>query len=245
MCLRKKWLLMEIRTSESCSVSLMKTQTTATAGGKYPRWIIIYKYSDLKNKNNNPSSSCVTAYAKTEATSLSSTGHTISLSFCFEEPPAVSRLCFHFSPYGGRHGSPSMYPITIHRNSMLLKMHHNDCHGGMGYFVYNAGVATADPPCPPSLWPIPTDQLRCMGRGRELQVKTTSLLHHGAGQNDFVVADLIVQERGMPKDQAELLVFRCGEWSVTQPSIIHGDGKADELLWWRTDMVVTVGERLK
>uniref|UniRef100_A0A0E0MD12 DUF1618 domain-containing protein n=1 Tax=Oryza punctata TaxID=4537 RepID=A0A0E0MD12_ORYPU len=54
--------------------------------------------------------------------------------------------------------------------------------------------------------------------------------------------DLALGWSDAPKE-AEFLVLRSGEWSVVRAPIIHDDGKAEELSFWETDMVVPVGDR--
>nr|AAX95786.1 hypothetical protein LOC_Os11g07350 [Oryza sativa Japonica Group]ABA91748.1 hypothetical protein LOC_Os11g07350 [Oryza sativa Japonica Group] len=76
-----------------------------------------------------------------------------------------------------------------------------------------------------------------------LDEKTTGLLRRG--DDDMVVVDLAVLEgHGLEEEgDAELLVLRSGEWTVTRAPVAHFVGRADKPPSWITDMAIPVSER--
>uniref|UniRef100_A0A0D9XPK4 DUF1618 domain-containing protein n=1 Tax=Leersia perrieri TaxID=77586 RepID=A0A0D9XPK4_9ORYZ len=87
-----------------------------------------------------------------------------------------------------------------------------------GYFIYSSGGGATGgdhPPRPPSLSLLPT------GGDQRLHEATTGLLYRG--ERDLVVAELtdvfVEEEEDEPKE-AEILVFRSGEWGNKRAVII-------------------------
>ena len=236
----------------------METQPTdgRGAGAGYPRWVILDHEAEYLHVNHPCSAA---ADAKTEAATLSSGGHTVRVSLDLRAPPAASRVCYTCSvPVDPALGPPYMRVAAAHGDSLLVLVsfsyqegyeHHTDT---IDKYLYNAGAAAAaDPPRPPSLVHLPAyyngeETTLPSPLPHDLDEKTTGLLRRGEAEADLVVADLIVKDGGeadAPKKEAELLVLRSGEWSVVRAPIVHDDGKAEELSFWETDMVVPVGDR--
>uniref|UniRef100_A0A0D9XPL2 DUF1618 domain-containing protein n=1 Tax=Leersia perrieri TaxID=77586 RepID=A0A0D9XPL2_9ORYZ len=141
--------------------------------------------------------------------------------------------------------TPRTSVVAAHGDSVLLHLHHY--HNGfvMDYFVYNAGSPAADPPRPPSLLLLP---INLNNKPKEAQRGTTWQHHHRAEDDDLVVASLTAMVKADDeRKEAELLVLRSGEWSVTRAPFIRADadrGRPNQPSSWRTDMVIPIGDRL-
>uniref|UniRef100_A0A0E0MD14 DUF1618 domain-containing protein n=1 Tax=Oryza punctata TaxID=4537 RepID=A0A0E0MD14_ORYPU len=257
MSLRKKWLLIEIKACRDCPLAV--------------RWVMLEHYG-TKLEVNGEDSDCDSnsnsgGVRITEATSHSTDGHVVRVSFRLEPPPAASHLTFHCS-LSSNYGDhwPSMKVVAAHGDSVLVEMHYKKegyDNYGIDYFVYNSGAGDGDddPPRPPSLSLLPTywvplddDDRRFHPQRQgpkvhELDGASTGLLlrRRCHGEDDLVVAELIITKESESEssklEEAELLVLRSGEWSATRAPIIHDDGKAEELSYWETDMAVPVGDR--
>uniref|UniRef100_A0A0E0IYT6 DUF1618 domain-containing protein n=1 Tax=Oryza nivara TaxID=4536 RepID=A0A0E0IYT6_ORYNI len=280
MSMRKKWLLIEIKAYQDCPVcyasverTLWKTliatisgdidgncsssvswATAAQAAGK------LLEMTDLlSNFLIFAVRESSTAMAPiTEATSRSSSGHLVRVSFRPE-------LSFRCSPCGK--DGPSMDLVADHddHSVVLLEMRY-DKEGydefGIDYFVYNYAAADDDgddddPPRPPSLsllpsyWdPLDEDERswRQDPKVHQLDADSTGLLRRRRrrhGEDDLVVAELITtrESESSKLEEVKLLVLRSGEWSVTRAEIIHDGSKGEELSYWETDMAVPVGDR--
>uniref|UniRef100_A0A0D9XPN1 DUF1618 domain-containing protein n=1 Tax=Leersia perrieri TaxID=77586 RepID=A0A0D9XPN1_9ORYZ len=276
MSLRKKWLLIEIKNSEACSICSACTDKihvnmdasfvaasccgssgmvirdhdvsvlAGTARIHDPRWLllepeVLRKYekgSEWRFSKFCPSTAG--ADPNTEATCLNSAGHVIRVFLCRESPPASSRLCYTSTPnHDESGGGPRVTIVAVHAHSVLIQMSYKKyAHGnehGLDHFVYSSGGAAAAPSL--SLLPIHGKQ-----KEKRLDDANTGLLCRG--ERDLVVAELTDLDVEEDEDEAELLVFRSGEWRNKCAVIIHDEGKEDELYGWRTDMVVPVGDRL-
>uniref|UniRef100_A0A0D9XPM9 DUF1618 domain-containing protein n=1 Tax=Leersia perrieri TaxID=77586 RepID=A0A0D9XPM9_9ORYZ len=210
------------------------------------------------------------AEINTEATSRSSSGHVVRVTFSHESPPpSSSRLRFSYSPrYADNgHDKASMKLVAAHGDSVLLGLHYKKGFSEYmtDYFVYNAGDVAADPPRSPSLSMLPShlvENSEWQKNYRDLGESTTGILRRG--DDELVVANLTVKEDDVEEDdeveegltvkelggddvdmpkEAELLVLRSGEWVSMSILISHDDGKAEEVSTWETDMVVPVGDR--
>ncbi|EAZ17609.1 hypothetical protein OsJ_33148 [Oryza sativa Japonica Group] len=244
----------------------METQPTPATlrrvGCYDPRWALLERDVRRKHKkgsddqgdrddSSNPCSAAGGSCAETEASCRNSAGHVVRLSLCREAPPASSRMWYTSSPSHDEGGGPLVCVVAAHRDSVLLQMHYkNEARRGGEYglyhFVYSAGDAAAGDPPSLSLLPIHWVHYglsdRTPNRLDDARTGLLRLRRRRCGDNDLVVSKLTVTE-GDDGVDAELLVFRSGEWSVTPAEIIHDDGKADELFHWKTDMVVPVGDR--
>ncbi|KAF2909774.1 hypothetical protein DAI22_11g051600 [Oryza sativa Japonica Group] len=222
----------------------METQSTATpspgassatgggGGGAYPRWVILEQravHDDKEDDDGEDDSRCSAADVKinTEAACRSSDGHLVRVYFRrLVAPPAASRR------ERARCDKPFLCVVAAAGDSLLLQMTYN---GQLDRFVYSAADS-------PTLTLLPTHARR----QHWLDVKTTGLLRRRRRDGELVVAELTVKKGDTddtPED-AELVVLRSGEWTVTRAPIIHDDGKAEEVSRWRTDMVVPVGDTL-
>uniref|UniRef100_A0A0E0MD09 DUF1618 domain-containing protein n=1 Tax=Oryza punctata TaxID=4537 RepID=A0A0E0MD09_ORYPU len=242
----------------------METQPTEDQGGGgsgggvtggYLRWVMLEHYGEYQGYQRDDSSPPLpTPDAKTEATSVSSGGHLVRVSLFLDAPPASSCVCFDSFPRIDRGACLSV--VAAHGDSMLVRLsfegrRYSDV-GVLDYFVYNAGAAAAagDPPRPPSLSLLPAyvttkvgeEESETWRRRHHLDQRTTGLLRRGGDDEDLVVVDLAVME-GYELEEAELLVLRSGEWSVTRAPVVHLDGTAEKLTSWITDMAVPVGDR--
>jgi hypothetical protein len=177
-------------------------------------------------------SSCSTSGAsKTLAAARTSTGHLIQVSLRLTEPPGVSCVCLQIPD-----GLDAKYSMVVaaHGDSVLIEVPHGHT---IDHFVYSAGAAAADPPRLPSMSLLPPFRL-----GRP-----TGLVRRG--EDLIVVAQLASVSAGQDTPEltreADLCLFRSGEWSVKRVQIRFRD--ASEVpgefpsLW---NAVVPVGDGL-
>ncbi|CAL4994949.1 unnamed protein product [Urochloa decumbens] len=182
-----------------------------------------------------------TTDSQTRVSACTSTGVPFQVYLHIAEPPTeLTVLCAKF-PYGRSQTSATI--IAAHLDSMLIKVCIAERRRRpmmVDLFVYNAGAAATDPPCPPSMsmlalppchltfgngW-IPRLQAPIVPIGMS---RDKAITHHAVGmlrhsKDDIVIAELgMVGEGGIspgPKT-AELFMFRSGEWSIRRPKIIQ------------------------
>ncbi|CAM0871438.1 unnamed protein product [Alopecurus aequalis] len=113
---------------------------SAAAGSSYPAWVLLDKKTYIADHEN-----------ATTATATSSTGHTVKVTFCLTDPPAVSHFCVH-GPADHLVTEPRV--VSSEKDLVLLSFVFavGDGHEGYAteYFIYKAGRGK-----PPPLHPIP------------------------------------------------------------------------------------------
>uniref|UniRef100_A0A0E0F326 DUF1618 domain-containing protein n=1 Tax=Oryza meridionalis TaxID=40149 RepID=A0A0E0F326_9ORYZ len=257
MSLRKKWLLMEIKASEACSNCSacradMEHELTppilspaqppslpSAAGGGYPPWVILRNSGSYEGRHGGEDDDLIPD-ANTAAASQTSTGLHITVSFSLAAPPSPSLMWFRCARGADSESSCNCRVIAAHGDSVLIKVSR----------------------LPPRLQRRP---LRLQGISRRRRRRRRPLAGTGTaavayfafhnaigmlrrGEDDLVVAELTVERRpDTPRlEEAKLLVFRSGEWSVKRAPISRGSsGSSRELSApWENDMAVPVGDRL-
>uniref|UniRef100_A0A0D9XPK3 DUF1618 domain-containing protein n=1 Tax=Leersia perrieri TaxID=77586 RepID=A0A0D9XPK3_9ORYZ len=235
------------------------TPATPSSGGSIhePRWLLLEH--DVQHKYEKGSEgrfskflpSTAAADPNTEATCLNTAGHVIRVFLCREAPPASSRLCFTSTPnHDESGGGPRVTIVAVHAHSVLIQMSYKkyargDEHG-LDHFVYSSGSGGGAAAAPSlSLLPIHWFEWfpyrRRLKQENRLDDANTGLLCRG--ERDLVVAELTDIDVEKEPKEAQLLVFRSGEWADKRVVIVHDEGKADELYDWKSDMVVPFGDR--
>uniref|UniRef100_A0A0D9XPM6 DUF1618 domain-containing protein n=1 Tax=Leersia perrieri TaxID=77586 RepID=A0A0D9XPM6_9ORYZ len=202
----------------------METKPTASTlpsgGGSYPQWVILFKYATLDDADDAKTTDAASfGDPRTEATSRSSGGHHIRVSFLLDSPPFSSRLSFRCSPCGSRsdysyrNDPPTMGIVAVGGDSLLLSM------------VYQKGYEN---------------------ESFLLNAQATGILRRGGAGEEFVVAELVGKGYDDGFTPEYLLVLRSndGEWKLTKVQIVHDDGKAEEVSRWKSDMVFPIADRL-
>jgi hypothetical protein len=224
----------------------------------YPRSVLLKHYAEDVDVG-----SCPAADARTLAVSRTSTGHPVAVSLSLAAPPALSSVRVHFPR--GVEGATG-YVFAAHGDSLLICAYFKEGYRGgrPNYFVYDAGAASAEPPGQPSLFLLPPHWLAEQGPGSEgrsrgggapawrfRDKRGTGLLRRG---EDEFAAELKIATVGYgtpaAREEAELTLFRRGQWSVEQPAVVihhdsQDDGDEDEdplLSSWSTHTVLPVGD---
>lgn len=208
------------------------------AAAAYPRAVLLYFYG--KDEDDKPGFPNSAAELQTVVAAHTSGEHLIRVSFHFAVLPEASilRLGYHDD-------SVTIHTtvVAVHGDSMLFEVAVGEI-GKYGepkidLFVYNAGAAAGPSPRPPSVSLLPPDYLT--GKeleeykyrslydhdgplDRSLDPNSTGLLRCG-GEDEFVVAEFKMavefDDNHIPKTQeAELVLFRSGEWSVYRPTVM-------------------------
>ncbi|CAM0146222.1 unnamed protein product [Urochloa decumbens] len=239
------------------------TSDTATAeqpfsgspSAPYPRWVMLERDCIKSNDDYDYSSSSTPADANTLATSRTTSGHPIQASLHIAESPASSRMCLNLLLPDGVDARYATV-IAAHRDSVLIEVIVIEDPGGyesatIDHFVYNAGAAAAEPPCPPVLSLLPpcyiTENYSGHPECQQLSPSATGIIRRG--DNELVVAELTIaadsDEDAPELGAAELLLFRYGKWIVVKcPEIRNDDpefGKLFPQLF--ADTVVPIGDR--
>ncbi|RCV37397.1 hypothetical protein SETIT_8G059300v2 [Setaria italica] len=203
----------------------------AAAAAAYPPWVLLERFCTPVVRGSS------IVDTKTLAAGYTTTNHPIAVALCVAPPPEVSRVSQ--LPDGVQQSASAV--LAAHGDSVLIKVPWLQGRG-TDHFIYNAGDTAAATPRPPSLlllFPIPPG---CY----QLDPDRTGLLRRG--EDEFVVAELRMPfEMGTMWKEAELHLFRSGEWCVKRP-LIHryDDGSEDRELassWWN-DIVVPVGDEM-
>ncbi|CAO2153002.1 unnamed protein product [Urochloa humidicola] len=234
----------------------MELRRVPPSSATYPRWVLLQEQGcGMVYDEGSPSSRSSTASAaQTMVTARTSSGDSIQLYLDLVEPPAVSTVVCAKLPDGSH---PYSTIIAAHRDSILIKVciQRRMRDQTTDIFVYNAGAAAANPPCPPSLSLLPHCRwpsqlyfgMPSIGMKDEEPYHATGMLH--SSEDEIVVAELMVVGEswfGPGPRTAELLLFRSGEWSVMCPQIIsygsHDFGGLSSS--WTTDTVVPIADRL-
>ncbi|CAL4995035.1 unnamed protein product [Urochloa decumbens] len=210
----------------------------------YPPWVLLEHYGKDKATGSHTATD-----ARTFATARSPTGHLVGVSLRLAAPPAASSICVYY-PDGGFDIAGSTV-VAAHEDSVLINIgfgegyHHNTSD----YFVYNAGDAGANPPRAPSLSLLPPyyltkEEMERIHNWSRLEEEGTGLLRRG--EDEIAVAELTIvpASNATTNEQmeAELHLFRSGQWSVVRPAlVIHGDSHG-LLSLWTTHTVLPVGD---
>ncbi|TVU26624.1 hypothetical protein EJB05_29178, partial [Eragrostis curvula] len=229
----------------------------------YPRWVLLARYGEEEDEHEYPG---VTGDDKTVAACFTYAGHPIRFSLRIAAPPATSCLWVH-SPEGRIWSDPCV--IASHGNALLVqietRVRRSRSDFTVLHFVYSAVDRRSSRP--PSLRLLPHCNFIVQNIRRSFCTEdapaprgffieklsdhhaTPRLLDRNAtgilrrGKDAFVVAELQMAPSEYRKPAAELLLLRSGRWSVKRALITHGGDKCRELSSWRTDSVVSVGDR--
>ncbi|KAL6658420.1 hypothetical protein ACP70R_004006 [Stipagrostis hirtigluma subsp. patula] len=159
-----------------------------------------------------------TADAKTLVTGRTSTSVPIGVSLVIVAPPVVSRVRLYFPP-----GNRPLYAVAV--ASGLLSERKAGCGTGRTTTEQEFGRLGRRSDGP---------------ERRKLDNMATSLLRRG--EEELVVAELTMVEK-----EAELVLFRSGEWCVKRPTISR-DSDDNLLSMWRSCTIATtvtaVGDKL-
>ncbi|KAM0867897.1 hypothetical protein ACQ4PT_041701 [Festuca glaucescens] len=210
-------------------------------------WVLLDR---LGHRNDH-----VIAEDATVASSRTSTGKDIQVSFRFAAPPATSRLYLGWVGGPSKENSSFAYPrvIAAHADSVLLQLTDPP---RIDYFVYKAGSGG-----PPSLSLLPqSTDIRYSGgpaltrgdqRQRMVDRKAIGVLRRRA-DHAFAVAELSKAGGEGTPVAFELCVLispgpastSCKTWELRHPQVRDAKGfQVRTLTCWETDAVVPVGGR--
>ncbi|CAM0871632.1 unnamed protein product [Alopecurus aequalis] len=148
-----------------------------TSPPRYPAWVLLDKKGYFADREN-----------ATTATTTSWTGHTIKVTFCLADPPAVSHFCVHGPEIKPEHFVEEPRVVSSEKDLVLLSFVFTggprstvlDSHRGE-YFIYKAGRGK------PSLTPIPASP---PGTTDTLFMSIVSC--YDGDEEEFILADLFV-----------------------------------------------------
>ncbi|KAF7052850.1 hypothetical protein CFC21_060877 [Triticum aestivum] len=205
-----------------------KTLDDPTAVVPRPPWVLLDRLGHREDQAD--------ADAATVASSRTSTGTVISVSFRFAAPPATSRLYLRWPSGPSREDSSFAYPrvVAAHDDSVLLQL--TVSSRSIDYFLYKARGAR-----PPSLSLLPRSALTRKGIGilrrRGEGAFAVAELRTAGGDGTPVAFDLCVLLSPGPGPS------ESDKWEVRRVKVLDGRGKDLALQCWETDAVVPVGGR--